>query len=170
MTSVTVHFSRAYNILVFAFGVSNSHVLFDARLADILAGENGQNNVTLLIEEYNPDTKKAKISKFVEEIRYSMIDPKKWQSMMSSGNEVYEDKVSPNELPITIMMKGLEKVENACFYLKNKFPNPTATSNYKNIKNSRMMSTEKHPKLFCYSELLCYPKLLCYSKLLCYPK
>uniref|UniRef100_A0A915IPH3 Uncharacterized protein n=1 Tax=Romanomermis culicivorax TaxID=13658 RepID=A0A915IPH3_ROMCU len=82
--------SLAYNILVFSFGISNSHVLFDARLANILAGENGQNNVTFLIEQFDPDTKKARLSKFVNEIRFDMLGgSKEYETLLSKTDEVY---------------------------------------------------------------------------------
>src|SRR3569832_2066503 len=64
-----------YKILIFAPGLSNSHLMFIARFANLLV-ENKQHEVVILVEEYKSDTKRYTLKENVKEITFTAVKDK----------------------------------------------------------------------------------------------
>jgi len=91
---------HGYNILFFVPGLSNSHVMFDARFANMLAKDN-RNKVTFLVEEINSDCKRAQLLPEVKQIWSS--SPKvmeMYKGLSANSRNIFEKEESERFLEI----------------------------------------------------------------------
>jgi len=89
-----VSFLHCYNILFVVPGIGDSHVMFDTKLANLLAGNN-RNNVTLIVLEMNQHLRPIKL---LPNIRLVWIDDKesakKFDQLSGTSQNIFENEES----------------------------------------------------------------------------